>query len=56
MDVLSPCPGAVSALETVPDPVFAGGLVGPGAAVEPRDGPQQAMAPIAGRLVCRSLA
>ncbi|WP_261623827.1 PTS sugar transporter subunit IIA [Nesterenkonia marinintestina] len=51
MDVLSPCTGQVHALETVPDPVFAGGLVGPGAAVEPQDGPQEAVAPIAGRLL-----
>ncbi|MDR8019926.1 PTS sugar transporter subunit IIA [Nesterenkonia aerolata] len=51
MDILTPCPGTVRALETVPDPLFAGGLVGPGAAVEPYDGTQHAMAPITGQLL-----
>lgn len=51
MEILTPCPGHVRALDTVPDPVIADGLVGPGAAVDPHDGHQQAVAPIAGRLL-----
>ncbi len=46
--VLSPVPGTAVPLESVPDPVFAQGLVGPGVAVEPDDGDGAACAPIAG--------
>ena len=50
--VLSPVPGAALPLAQVPDPVFAGALVGPGAAVDPaRGGAQEAVAPVAGTLV-----
>ncbi|WP_232211833.1 PTS sugar transporter subunit IIA [Saccharomonospora halophila] len=46
--MLSPVPGTAVPLQSVPDPVFAQGLVGPGAAVEPDDGDGAACAPIAG--------
>lgn len=46
--VLSPVPGTAVPLDSVPDPVFAQGLVGPGVAVEPDDGDGAACAPIAG--------
>lgn len=46
--VLSPVPGTAVPLDSVPDPVFAQGMVGPGAAVEPDDGHADACAPIAG--------
>lgn len=35
----------------VPDPVFAERMVGPGLAIEPEGGPQQALAPIDGTVV-----
>ncbi|MGH8867598.1 MAG: PTS sugar transporter subunit IIA [Actinomycetes bacterium] len=46
----APVPGRVLALAEVPDPVFAGGMVGPGLAVDPERGPVQAVSPVAGRL------
>jgi PTS system N-acetylglucosamine-specific IIA component len=49
--ISSPLTGTVIGLAEVPDPVFAGSMVGPGAAVDPRRAPQVAVAPIAGRLV-----
>jgi PTS system N-acetylglucosamine-specific IIA component len=50
--ISSPLTGTAIGLAEVPDPVFAGSLVGPGAAVDPdRGGPQIAVAPIAGRLI-----
>ncbi|WP_280236870.1 PTS sugar transporter subunit IIA [Nocardia cyriacigeorgica] len=51
--VLAPLPGRVLALADVPDPVFAGQLVGSGVAIDPfRDrGPIEVIAPIAGRIV-----
>lgn len=52
LQVLAPVPGRVAAMEAVPDPVFAQGLVGPGIALVPdEDGPQEAVAPIAGRIL-----
>jgi sugar PTS system EIIA component len=49
--VLAPIPGRVLPLSEVPDPVFAGAMVGPGAAVDPPRGPVQAVAPVDGRIV-----
>jgi sugar PTS system EIIA component len=51
LTVAAPIAGAVVALSEVPDPVFAGGLVGPGAAVVPEPGAGTVLAPIAGELV-----
>lgn len=48
--VLSPAAGTVTDLSEVPDPVFARGMVGPGAAVVPGPRLQEASAPISGRL------
>ena len=52
-EVRAPLPGRVVALSDVPDPVFAGLVVGAGLAVEPEDGATdvQAISPVAGRLV-----
>jgi glucose-specific phosphotransferase system IIA component len=49
--VLAPVPGRVLTLAEVPDPVFAGEMVGPGVAVEPTGEVVTAVSPIAGRLV-----
>ena len=48
--VLSPVAGRSLAVSDIPDPVFARGLVGPGVAIEPRNGRQASVAPIAGVL------
>lgn len=50
--VRAPLAGRVVAIEDVPDPVFSGGLVGPGLAIDPdRDGGAvTAIAPISGTL------
>jgi glucose-specific phosphotransferase system IIA component len=49
--VLAPVPGRALALTDVPDPVFAQGMVGYGAAVEPPDTVVDAIAPVAGTLL-----
>ncbi len=50
--VFSPVAGHLVELSDVPDPVFSGSLVGPGAAIDPvRDAAVQALAPVSGRLV-----
>ena len=49
--VLAPVPGRLVPLAEVPDPVFAGALVGPGAAIDPTRGVLQAVAPVAGTLL-----
>lgn len=49
--VRSPVAGRRQDVSDVPDPVFAQGLVGPGAAIAPRPGAQCAVAPIDGTLV-----
>lgn len=50
--VTAPLTGEVRAMDTVPDPVFAQGIVGPGVAVEPADTDVcQVVAPISGTLV-----
>ena len=51
LPVRSPCPGSVVAMDRVPDPVFAGGMVGPGAAIEPAHGETTVVSPVAGRLL-----
>lgn len=50
LQVRSPVAGHSLAVSDVPDPVFAGGLVGPGVAITPRAGHQASVAPISGRL------
>lgn len=47
--ITQPIEGTVIKLEDVPDPVFAGGLMGPGVGIEPRDG--QVKAPFAGEVI-----
>ncbi|GGF38773.1 PTS glucose transporter subunit IIA [Marmoricola endophyticus] len=49
--VLAPCPGSVLPMDEVPDPVFAGGMVGPGVAIDPTPGETTVVSPIAGRVV-----
>lgn len=56
--VLSPVPGTAMPLDSVPDPTFSAGMVGPGVAVHPEPGQeggqdrkQEAVSPISGTLV-----
>ncbi|MFJ2032396.1 PTS glucose transporter subunit IIA [Streptosporangium sp. NPDC087985] len=49
--VLAPVTGIAVGLGAVPDPVFAEGMVGPGAAIEPDRAPGEAVSPIAGKIV-----
>lgn len=49
--VSSPLVSRAIGLDAVPDPVFAGALVGPGVAVVPHLGPGVAVAPVAGVVV-----
>ena len=56
--VVSPVPGTAMSLESVPDPTFSAGMVGPGVAIHPEPGQeggqdrkQEAVSPIAGTLV-----
>ncbi|MCQ4122045.1 PTS sugar transporter subunit IIA [Rhodococcus tibetensis] len=53
LSVQAPLPGRVLALADVPDPVFAGQMVGAGVAIEPsRDrGPLDVVAPISGKIL-----
>jgi sugar PTS system EIIA component len=51
LPVLSPMPGRVLPMQDVPDPVFAGSIVGPGVAVDPPRERVEAVSPIDGRLV-----
>jgi len=52
LTVLAPVAGTVIAMADVPDPVFAGELVGPGLAIDPdREGAVVAVAPVAGKIV-----
>ncbi|AZM44671.1 phosphoenolpyruvate--carbohydrate phosphotransferase [Streptomyces sp. WAC 06738] len=46
--VSSPLTGRAIGLAAVPDPVFSGGMVGPGTAVDPERGTSEAVAPIGG--------
>jgi sugar PTS system EIIA component len=52
-EVLAPLPGRVVALSDVPDPVFAGLIVGAGLAVEPEDGATEVLviSPVSGRVM-----
>lgn len=50
--VLAPVSGTVRAMSEVPDPVFAGEIVGLGLAVDPsRDGVVEAIAPVSGKII-----
>jgi sugar PTS system EIIA component len=49
--VLAPVPGRALPLAEVPDPVFAGEMVGPGTAIDPPRGPVEALAPVDGRIL-----
>ena len=52
LTVLAPVAGTVLAMGQVPDPVFAGEIVGPGLAIDPsRDALVTAIAPVAGRIL-----
>jgi sugar PTS system EIIA component len=52
LTVLAPVAGTVLAMAEVPDPVFAGEIVGPGLAIDPsRDGVVKAIAPVAGKIL-----
>ena len=51
MKVLAPCPGRVLAMADVPDPVFAGEMVGPGIAIDPAPGLTTVVSPIGGKVV-----
>src|SRR5690348_7946646 len=51
VQVLAPVAGLRQEVSNVPDPVFAQGIVGPGAAISPHHGKQCAVAPIDGTLV-----
>ncbi|MFC7327559.1 PTS sugar transporter subunit IIA [Marinactinospora rubrisoli] len=51
LSVLSPVAGTAVGLSEVPDPVFAQAMVGPGTAIRPHPGPQEAVAPVGGLLV-----
>lgn len=50
-NVLAPCAGRVLPLSDVPDPVFAGEMVGPGVAIDPAPGRTTVVSPIAGTVV-----
>jgi PTS system N-acetylglucosamine-specific IIA component len=50
LQVLSPVSGRVIPMTDVPDPVFAGSVVGPGVAVDPSRSQQSVTAPIGGRI------
>src|ERR1700754_2575219 len=49
--VSSPLAGRAIGLAAVPDPVFAGAMVGPGTAIDPLRGSVEAVAPVAGIVV-----
>ena len=50
--VLAPVAGTVRAMADVPDPVFAGEIVGPGLAIDPsRNGVLDVVAPVAGKIM-----
>lgn len=50
MTVYSPVSGTAVALSSVPDPVFAEAMVGPGLALEPHGDIVEVRAPVAGRI------
>ncbi|GAB3486395.1 PTS sugar transporter subunit IIA [Nocardiopsis coralliicola] len=49
--VLAPVSGQAVGLAGVADPVFSQAMVGPGTAIDPERGPQQALAPISGTVL-----
>ncbi|MEW1724932.1 PTS glucose transporter subunit IIA [Streptomyces sp. NPDC093109] len=49
--VTAPLPGRAIGLAAVPDPVFAGAMVGPGTAIDPVRGPAVAVSPVDGVMV-----
>ncbi|MEU9406362.1 PTS glucose transporter subunit IIA [Streptomyces sp. NPDC048281] len=49
--VTSPLAGRAVGLAAVPDPVFAGAMVGPGTAIDPAREPSEAVAPVDGVVV-----
>lgn len=49
--VTSPLAGRAIGLAAVPDPVFAGAMVGPGTAIDPAREPGDAVAPVDGTIV-----
>jgi glucose-specific phosphotransferase system IIA component len=51
LTVLAPVEGAVMAMADVPDPVFAGAIVGPGLGIDPPRSPVDVVAPIDGTIV-----
>ncbi|MFD5093642.1 PTS glucose transporter subunit IIA [Amycolatopsis thailandensis] len=51
LEILSPVSGKTTAMTEVPDPVFAQAMVGPGLAVLPSGGRQDAVAPVDGTIV-----
>ncbi|MFI7116336.1 PTS glucose transporter subunit IIA [Amycolatopsis sp. NPDC049868] len=51
LEILSPVSGKTTAMTEVPDPVFAQAMVGPGIAVLPAGGRQDAVAPVDGTVV-----
>jgi PTS system N-acetylglucosamine-specific IIA component len=51
LEILSPVDGKTVAMSDVPDPVFAQAMVGPGVAVQPSGGRQNAVAPVDGTVV-----
>jgi PTS system N-acetylglucosamine-specific IIA component len=51
VQVLAPVSGLREDVTDIPDPVFARGIVGPGAAITPHHGKQCAVAPIDGTVV-----
>ncbi len=51
LEVLSPVSGKTTAMTEVPDPVFAQAMVGPGLAVLPSGGRQDAVSPVDGTVV-----
>lgn len=50
LDVLAPLTGHIVELTEVPDPVFSGGFLGPGLAIDPSREEQTAVAPVAGTI------
>ncbi|KFU77576.1 PTS system N-acetylglucosamine-specific IIA component, Glc family [Amycolatopsis lurida] len=51
LEILSPVSGKTTTMTEVPDPVFAQAMVGPGIAVLPSGGRQDAVAPVDGTVV-----
>lgn len=51
LDIVAPVSGRLAPLLSVPDPVFAQAMVGPGVAVDPDRAAADALAPVAGTVV-----